>query len=153
MSLGDYLRLRRAQRGGITPLDIETALPELTKGCYRQIEQRYRAVGDDESIRLIAGFYDMPFEELRWRLDWPRKALSRALVQALIQETSITLYLWNHQVVAGQVKWWDLGAVELETPDGPLVVQRHAIERWDPRAPEDAAAETVSSSEGDAEDG
>ncbi len=137
MSLGDYLRLLRAQRGGVTPLDIETALPDLTKGVYRQIEQRYRAVGDDESLRLIAGYYGLPFEELRWRLDWPRKALSRALVHALMNDAPITLHLWNGQVQTGRVKWWDLGALELETPDGALVIQRHAVERWDPRAPDD----------------
>jgi len=147
MSLGDYLRLLRAQRGGITPLDIEAAVPELTKGCYRQIEQRYRAVGDDESIRMIAGFYHVPFEDLRWRLDWPRKALSRALVQALTQESPITLYLWNGWVVAGRVKWWDLGALELETPDGALILQRHAVERWDPRAPDDMAVEADDATE------
>lgn len=147
MSLGDYLRLLRAQRGGVTPLDIEAALPELAKGCYRQIEQRYRAVGDDESLRLIAGYYELPFEELRWRLDWPRKALSRALVHALINETPITLHLWNGQVQAGRVKWWDLGALELETAGGPIVIQRHAVERWDPRASDEEPVAV------DAEDG
>src|SRR5512139_2572374 len=103
MSLGDYLRLLRAQRGGITPLEIETALPDLPKGLYRQMEQRYRAVGDDDTIRALGGFYGVPFEELRWRLDWPRKGLSRALVQALMHDAPITLYLWNRQVVAGTV--------------------------------------------------
>ncbi len=147
MSLGDYLRLLRAQRGGVTPLDIETALPDLTKGVYRQMEQRYRAVGDDASIRLIAGYYEQPFEELRWRLDWPRKALSRALVQARMNDAPITLHLWNGQVKAGRVKWWDLGALELETPNGAIVIQRHAIERWDPRAPEDEPS--VADGEGD----
>jgi len=136
MSLGDTLRLLRAKRGGITPVDIEaaTALP---KGLYRQMEQRYRAVGDDESIRVLADYYGVPFEELRWRLDWPRKALSHALVASMRDQRPITLYLWNGQVVAGTVKWWDLGAIELETADGGLVVvQRHAAERWDPRAAE-----------------
>ena len=47
MSLGDYLRLLRARKGGITPWDIEAAT-DLPKGLYRQMEQRYRAVGDDE---------------------------------------------------------------------------------------------------------
>jgi sRNA-binding regulator protein Hfq len=140
MSLGDYLRLLRAQRGGVTPLDIEAVLPELTKGIYRQMEQRYRAVGDDESVRLIAGYYGLPFEELHWRLDWPRKALSRALVHALMNDTPITLHLWNGQVQAGHVNWWDLGALELETAGGPVVIQRHAVERWDPRAPDDEPA-------------
>ncbi len=136
MSLGDMLRLLRARKGGITPLDIETALPELPKGLYRQMEQRYRAVGDDASIALLADFYGVPFEDLRWRLDWPRKALSRALVHALQHGTPITLHLWNGQTVTGLVKWWDLGALELETPEGAMVIQRHAVERWDPRAPE-----------------
>ncbi len=145
MSLGDMLRLLRARKGGITPLDIEAALPELPKGLYRQMEQRYRAVGDDTSIALLADFYGVPFADLRWRLDWPRKALSRALVHALKHRSPITLHLWNGQTVSGQVKWWDLGALELETPDGSaLVIQRHAVERWEPRAPEPTAAEDTS---------
>jgi len=141
MSLGDTLRLLRAKRGGITPVDIEaaTALP---KGLYRQMEQRYRAVGDDENIRILAEYYEVPFEDLRWRLDWPRKALSHALVACVRDGQPIILYLWNGQIIAGTVKWWDLGAIGLETADGGLVVvQRHAAERWEPRAAEAAQAE------------
>ncbi len=81
MSLGDYLRLLRGRRRGITPWEIEAATG-LTKGLYRQMEQRYRAVGDDATIQALADFYGVPFETLRWRLDWPRKALSRALLAA-----------------------------------------------------------------------
>jgi len=137
MSLGDYLRILRARCGGITPWDIEAATG-LPKGLYRQIEQRYRAIGDDESIRILADFFDVPFEELRWRLDWPRKALSKALVAVSEADGPITLFLSTGQAVTGRVIWWDLGAVGLETPEaGLLVVQRHAVERWDPRAAED----------------
>lgn len=136
MSLGDTLRVLRAKRGGITPLDIEAALPDLPKGIYRQMEQRYRAVGDDASIRLLADLYGVPFEDLRWRLDWPRKALSRALVHAQQNDLPITLYLWDGRTVSGKVMWWDLGAAALTTDDGEIVVQRHAAERWEPRAPE-----------------
>lgn len=138
MSLGDKLRLLRAQRGGITPLDIETALPDLPKGIYRQMEQRYRAVGDDASIRLLADYYGVPFEDLRWRLDWPRKALSRACVHVMETDAPISLSLWHGKTVTGRVKWWDLGAIGLAADEGELVVQRHAVERWEPRAPEDA---------------
>lgn len=138
MSLGDTLRLLRAKHGGVTPLDIEAATP-LPKGVYRQMEQRYRAVGDDESIRILAEYYGVPFDDLRWRLDWPRKALNHALVACLRDHTPITLYLWNGQTIAGSVTWWDLGAVGLETADGELVVvQRHAAERWAPRVAGDA---------------
>jgi len=139
MSLGDTLRLLRAKRGGITPVDIEAAT-SLPKGLYRQMEQRYRAVGDDESIRVLAEYYRVPFEDLRWRLDWPRKALSHALVASLRDHQPITLYLWNGQAITGTVKWWDLGAIELETADGGrVVVQRHAAERWEPRVTGDAS--------------
>lgn len=136
MSLGDKLRLLRAQRGGVTPAEIEEALPELPKGHYRYMEQRYRAVGDDASIQLLAGYFGAPFEDLRWQLDWPRKALSRAFVHVMDADQPITLHLWNGETVSGEVNWWDLGACELNTPAGPIIVQRHAVERWDPRAPE-----------------
>lgn len=136
MSLGDKLRLLRARRGGVTPVAIEAALPDLPKGLYRQMEQRYRAVGNDATIRLLADFYGAPFEDLRWRLDWPRKALSRALVHAQQNNLPITLHLWNGQTVTGRVKWWDLGAAGIETDAGEIVVQRHAAERWDPTAPD-----------------
>ncbi len=150
MSLGDYLRLLRGCRGGITPWDIEaaTALP---KGLYRQMEQRYRAIGDDESIRILAEFYGLPFEDLRWRLDWPRKALSRALVAASESGSLITLFLWNGQEVAGKVAWWDLGAVGLDMADGRLlVVQRHAVERWDPCTADDGQGPSTVDSEDEA---
>ncbi len=136
MSLGDQLRILRARRGGITPAEIEAALPELPKGLYRQAEQRYRAVGDDESIHMLADYFGVPFEDLRWRLDWPRKALSRALVHTIDAKLPITLHLSNGEVVTGEVKWWDLGAAEITTASGGVVVQRHAVERWEPRAPE-----------------
>jgi sRNA-binding regulator protein Hfq len=132
MSLGDYLRLLRARAGGITPIEIESATG-LPKGTYRLMEQRYRTVGDDESVQLLADFYGVPFEELRWRMDWPRKALSHSLVAAMRRQSPITLYLWTGQTVSGTVKWWDLGAVGLVTEQGTfLVVQRHAAERWEP---------------------
>lgn len=140
MSLGDYLRLLRAQRGGITPWDIEAATP-LTKGLYRQMEQRYRATGDDESIRILAEFYGRPYADLRWRLDWSRKALSHALLAAANTQTVLTLELWNGETVTGRVAWWDLGAVGLEMGMGEVcVVQRHAVERWDPRAADEESA-------------
>jgi sRNA-binding regulator protein Hfq len=136
MSLGDYLRLLRAKAGGVTPFEIE-ATTGLPSGVYRLMEQRYRAVGDDETVRILADYYVVPFEEMRWRLDWPRKALSRILVEAMRQPGSITLHLWNGEAASGQVKWWDLGAVGLETEQGRLlVVQRHAVERWEPQSPD-----------------
>jgi sRNA-binding regulator protein Hfq len=139
VSLGDYLRLLRARAGGITPIDIEAATG-LPRGIYRLMEQRYRAIGDDDSVQALADFYGVPFEDLRWRLNWPRKALSRSLVAAMRGKHPITLHLWNGQSVTGIVRWWDLGAVGLQRPEGDLVVvQRHAAERWEPAILDDDA--------------
>ena len=136
MSLSDKLRLLRAERGGVTPADIEAALPELPKGLYRYMEQRYRAVGDDRTIQMLADYFGVPFDDLRWRLEWPRKALNRALFYAETAGHPITLELSTGEKVTGKVKWWDLGAAEIATEAGGVVVQRHAVEKWDPRAPE-----------------
>ncbi len=155
MSLGDYLRLLRARRNGLTPWDIETALPALTKGLYRQMEQRYRPMGDDDAIRLLADFFDVPFEDLRWRLDWPRKGLSRALVACQSDSQPITLNLWNGATVHGYVRWWDLGAIGLARAEaggddaGLLIIQRHAVERWDPRIEEPEDEEEDEDEEGE----
>lgn len=136
MSLGDQLRVLRARRGGVTPAEIEAALPDLPKGLYRLAEQRYRAIGDDQSIQMLAEYFGVPFEDLRWHLDWPRKELSRAFVHAIAAKLPISLHLSNGEVVTGEVKWWDLGAAEITTASGDVVVQRHAVERWETRAPE-----------------
>ena len=164
MSLGDYLRLLRARKGGVTPLEIEAATG-LAPGLYRYMEQRYRAVGDDDSIQVLADFYEVPFDDLRWRLDWPRKELNRALVAAARSKTPITLHLWNGRSLTGHVAWWDLGAVGLSIGSGSLsptpeaspsgsgslhVVQRHAVERWEPRAP--VVDEDADESEDESED-
>ncbi len=141
MSLGDYLRLLRAKHGGVTPWDIEGAT-QLPKGLYRQMEQRYRAIGDDDSIHILAEYYGVPYDDLRWRLDWPRKGLSRALLFAQQDTHPITLQMWNGDVLEGNVRWWDLGAVGLAPLEGSnelVIVQRHAVERWEPVAPESEA--------------
>lgn len=140
MSLGDALRLLRARKRGVTPQDIETALPELPKGLYRQMEQRYRAVGDEASIRMLADYYETPFETLYAQLPWSRKALSRAIVHARNAQIPLTLTLATGDVLRGEIMWWDLGAVGLRTKQGELVVQRHAVREWDPRAPEETAS-------------
>ena len=55
-------------------------------------------------------------------------------------------------MVTGTVVWWDLGAVALNVGDAePLIVQRHAVERWSPRLPE-AHESNFSAVEDDAEE-
>lgn len=131
MSLGDYLRYLRALKGGPTPWDIQEATG-VPSGLYRQMEQRYRAVGDEETLVKLAAYFEVPVEELRWRYDWPRKSLSAALVEAQEEGRPIRLHLRTGESFEGRVEWWDLGATLLTLADGEqVVIQRHVVETWE----------------------
>lgn len=131
MSTGDYVRQLRAIKGGPTPLEIEQATG-LTPGVYRQMEQRYRAVGSDEDLAKLAEYFEVPVEEFASRQEWTRKALSAALVEAIEQDCPIRLALRNGDNLTGKVIWSDLGAALVELEDGrQVVVQRHIVDRWE----------------------
>jgi transcriptional regulator with XRE-family HTH domain len=130
MSAGDYLRYLRATKGGPTPQDIQKATG-VPAGNYRQIEQRYRATGSEEELASLAAYFEVPAEELIGRVEWTRKALSAALVEAIEQDAPIRLELRSGQTVTGKVQWSDLGAALLQLADGQeIVVQRHIVDRW-----------------------
>jgi hypothetical protein len=133
MSLGDYLRYLRALKGGMTPWDIEAATG-VPSGMYRQMEQRYRAIGDDESLAALAAYFEVPVEELLWRREKSRKALSNDLAGACTSGATVTLKLRMPELTfTGRVIWWDMGAVLLELSDGSgeVVVQRHVVDDWE----------------------
>lgn len=133
MSLGDYLRYLRAVKGGPTPWDIQEATGVLPND-YRQMEQRYRAIGSDEDLGRLAAYYRVPTEELLWRREKSRKALSLALAQAQQTGASIRLQLRTPSVsFCGKVCWWDLGAALIEPDDGSgqVVVQRCMVDDWE----------------------
>lgn len=130
MSTGDYLRYLRAVKGSPTPQHIEEATG-VKAGDYRQIEQRYRAMGSEEELAKLAAYYEVPVEEMTSRVEWTRKALSAALVEAVEQDAPIRLELRNGHTVTGKVQWSDLGAALLQLEDGQeVVVQRHMVDRW-----------------------
>jgi transcriptional regulator with XRE-family HTH domain len=131
MSTGDYVRQLRAVKGGPTPVDIEQAIG-LTPGTYRQLEQRYRAIGTEEDLAKLAEYFQVPVEELTTRQRWTRKDLSAALVEAAEQDRAIRLDLRTGDSLTGKVIWSDLGAALLHLDDGrELVVQRHIVDRWE----------------------
>jgi transcriptional regulator with XRE-family HTH domain len=131
MSTGDYVRQLRAVKGGPTPLEIEQAIG-LTPGTYRQLEQRYRAVGNEQDLAKLAEYFQVPLDELTSRQQWTRKDLSAAFVEAQEQERAIKLELRTGETVVGTVTWSDLGAALLALDNGrELVVQRHIVDRWE----------------------
>lgn len=131
MSAGDYLRQLRAMKGGPTPTDIESATG-VPAGTYRQIEQRYRAIGDDEELARLAEYFGVAAQELTSRQPWTRKELSAFLVEAIEQDSTVQLALRTGESMAGKVVWSDLGATLLQSTDGrEMVIQRHTIDRWE----------------------
>jgi transcriptional regulator with XRE-family HTH domain len=132
MSLGDYLRYLRAVKGGPDFLSIEGATG-IPAGTLRQIEQRYRRMGEnDEELQKLADYFGVPVEELTSRREKWRKLLSEALYTAQQENRAIRLVLRDGPTFEGQVLWWDLGATELELASGQgrVVVQRHAVDDW-----------------------
>ena len=132
MSLGDYIRYLRAKKGGPDFWTIEeaTGIPGRT---LREIEQRYRRVGEsDEVIKKLADYFGVPIEELTWRREKWRKLLSEALHTAQSENRPIRLKLNNGPTFEGHVLWWDLGATELTlSKEGErIVVQRHIVVDW-----------------------
>lgn len=132
MSLGDFVRYLRAMKGGPDFWTVEeaTGVPGRT---LREIEQRYRRVGEsDEDLQKLADYYGVPVEELTWRREKWRKLLSEALYTAQTEDRSIRLILRNGPTFEGRVLWWDLGATELELRNAGerLVVQRHVVDDW-----------------------
>ncbi|NCF69974.1 MAG: hypothetical protein GWP61_28855 [Chloroflexi bacterium] len=133
MSLGDFVRYLRAIKGGPDFWTVEeaTGVPGRT---LREIEQRYRRVGEsEEDLQKLADYYAVPVDELTWRREKWRKLLSEALYTAQTEDRSIRLILRDGPTFEGRVLWWDLGATELDLLDGGerLVVQRHAVDDWD----------------------
>jgi hypothetical protein len=132
VSLGDYVRYLRAMKGGPDFWTVEeaTGVPGRT---LREIEQRYRRVGEsDEDLQKLADYYAVPVEALVWRREKWRKLLSEALYTAQYEDRLIRLMVRDGPTFEGHVLWWDLGATELELSDGlgRLVVQRHAVDDW-----------------------
>jgi hypothetical protein len=120
-------------KGGPDFLSIEEATGVLSQSL-REIEQRYRRVGEsDEDLQRLADYYNVPVEELIWRREKWRKLLSEALYVAQTERRPIRLILRDGPTFEGLVAWWDLGATELDLSDGDerLVVQRHAVDDWE----------------------
>jgi transcriptional regulator with XRE-family HTH domain len=132
MSLGDYVRYLRAMKGGPDYLAIEAATGVAGR-TLREIEQRYRRVGEEDGdLQKLADYFGVPVQELTWRREKWRKLLSEALHTAQKEDRPIRLMLRDGSAFEGRVLWWDLGAAELELSggEGNVVVQRHAVDDW-----------------------
>jgi len=145
MSSGDYLRFLRALHGGkdFFTIEAETGIPS---GLMRQIEQRYRAVGDEETLRKLAEYYGVDPEEVLWRHEWSRARLTFALEDAMREDVPIRLYLRTGETFTGKVQWVDLAATCLNVDGREIVIQRHWVDKWEllPEEEEESTGEQES---------
>lgn len=132
MSLGDELRYLRALRGGPDNRTVEEGAG-IPHGTLRQLEKRYRRMGEDDKILArLAAYYGVSLERLQFHRERYRKALSAYLHQKQESGEEAHLRLRTGEEMSGRVRWWDLGAFGLETEDGELtIVQRHAVVDWE----------------------
>ncbi len=131
MSLGDELRYLRARAGGVTP-DVIQEATGINVTLYCMLEQRYRELGDDETLDKLAAYFGADVEALKRARSRSRKALSQRLDQALAEKSPLRLDLRCGETLSGSLAWWDLGALGLQPDDGGslIVVQRHAVIDW-----------------------
>ncbi len=129
MSSGDYIRYLRALMGGPDFREV-SAKSKVPIPILRQIEQRYRPIGDEETLHKLADYYDVPADELIWRHRWSRRALTFFLQDRVADGLPARFELATGEILEGVARWFDLGAFLLETEEGELVVQRHMVERW-----------------------
>lgn len=131
MSLGDYVRLLRAQRGGHDHADFAAAYGDAATKQLHLLEMRQRDISDDALLEKIAVFYGVSVPELQWHRQRSRKALSRYLLGAQLASRSITLRLRTGEELTGELTAWDLTAIGLKYANGALlVIQRHAVIDW-----------------------
>jgi len=131
MSLGDELRYLRARAGGPSPAEIAEACG-VDAGLYRQLEQRYREMGEDETLLKLSVYFGCETALLKHARSRSRKALSAHLAEAQERDEQIQLRLRTGETLQGHVAWWDMGAIGLHPDDaGTLIVlQRHAVVDW-----------------------
>ncbi len=130
MSSSDYLRYLRALKRGpdFRTISEATGVPA---GILRQMEQRYRPLGNEEILRKLAIYYDLPAEELFWRHAWSRRDLTFFLQEVSGQDVLADFELATGSTLSGRVQWFDLGSFSLLQEDGrEAIVQRHVVERW-----------------------
>lgn len=131
MSLGDYVRLLRAQRGGHDHADFAAAYGDGATKQLHLLEMRQRDISDGALLEKIAVFYGVSVPELQWHRQRSRKALSRYLLDAQLASRSITLRLRTGEELTGELTTWDLTAIGLKYANGALlVIQRHAVIDW-----------------------
>ena len=124
MSLGDYVRLLRAQRGGHDHADFAAAYGDGATKQLHLLEMRQRDISDGALLEKIAVFYGVSVPELQWHRQRSRKALSRYLLGAQLASRSITLRLrtGEEQLAGGSVT------------DEIMQSVRHGHSRMDPES-------------------
>ena len=132
MSLSDYIKLLRARKGGVTPLEMQE-VTHIPVHEINYIEMKHRRIGeDDEMLARLAAYFDVPLEQLQWHRERYRKRLTAVLYQRQDSGEPITLKLESGHELSGTVNWFDRAVVALAQEGAEqLVIERHAVADWE----------------------
>lgn len=134
MSLSDYLKLMRAVKGGVTPWEIAEATGIPSKEVHL-LEVKHRRMGEDDAmLDKLAGYFEVPVEELTRRRDQFRKRLTSFAVDRQRSQERVTFVLETGESFSGHIAWFAREAIALR-PDGgsddaPIILQRAMIADW-----------------------
>lgn len=135
MSLSDYLKHLRAEKGGITPWEIAEA-SGVPAAEVHLLEVKHRRVGEnDESLAKLANYFGVPVEEFTGRREQYRKLLTQFLEESVQNSNAITLKLESGEELTGKVEWYSREALALnpqagDTEEAPYIVQRSWVATW-----------------------
>ncbi len=134
MSLSDYLKFMRANKGGVTPWEIAEATGISSKDVHL-LEVKHRRMGeDDAALAKLAAYFEVPLSALTTRREMFRKRLTIFLADGQYAQEPVTLALESGEEIAGTVAWFGREAVALVPAGGdsemPIVVQRAVVADW-----------------------
>ena len=155
MSLSDYIKYLRAANGGMTPWEIAEGSGVSAREIHL-LEVKHRRIGEnDEMLKRLSAFFNVPLAELTRRRDAYRKRLTAFLEDSQQQSAPVALRLESGEVVEGYVDWFAREAVAVTNsatkqngadPGLATIVQRCWVSDW---RRSDAEAWEVESGPGD----
>jgi len=134
MSLSDYVKLMRAVKGGVTPWEIAEATGIPSKEVHL-LEVKHRRMGEDDAmLEKLAGYFEVPVDDLARRRDQFRKRLTSFAVERQRTQEHVTFELETGESFSGVIVWFAREAIAVQ-PDGgpedvPVVLQRAMIADW-----------------------
>ena len=122
-------------KGGLTPWEIAEGSGVPAREIHL-LEVKHRQVGEDDALlQRLAGYFDVPVEELTGRRGAFRKRLTAFLDESQQRSSPVVLKLESGEEIGGMVDWYAREAIALtpqsnEEGNHPYILQRGYVADW-----------------------